>query len=401
MVDSSVSPEARRPTSFLFLPSLVLASFAINPLSLIASFLLVDIAVTFESSVGVVSQLNTCAFGVSMILALVMGLLSDRYDHKLLLLVGLIAMSFSCLGSGLASSFGLMFLLYSLSGIGLAMVNPMTTSLVGDYLQLERRAGAIGLIMAAGSVAYLVGAPVSVVIAGTYGWRGAVLFFAVPVSVASLTLAVVGLPSAERSHEASAGQDSILISIREVFSDRSAASCLLGTVLRAAQFVAIVIYGPSFFRQRLHVSAEYASLLLAAAAFCYTVGSLGSGYLVNRLGRKRPTVLTAFLAGVFTISYAYVSDFWISVLLNLLASWFSGALATSAVSLTLEQVPRFRGTMMSINSAAASLGNVVGGAVGGLTLLSLGYEGMGGILGLMGISGAVVYQFLTMNRVAT
>jgi len=57
--------------------------------------------------------------------------------------------------------------------------------------------------------------------------------------------------------------------------------------------------------------------------------------------------------------------------------------------------------MKSINSADASLGNVIGGAVGGLTLLSLGYEGMGGILGLMGISAAVVYYFLTMDRAAT
>ena len=62
-----------------------------------------------------------------------------------------------------------------------------------------------------------------------------------------------------------------------------------------------------------------------------------------------------------------------------------------AISLTLEQVPAYRGAMMSVDSAFVNLGYALGAAVGGMTLLWFDYEGLGIALGLFGIVAAVVF----------
>jgi predicted MFS family arabinose efflux permease len=124
---------------------------------------------------------------------------------------------------------------------------------------------------------------------------------------------------------------------------------------------------------------------------------LVSGRVVNRFGRKTSTVLTAFLAGIFTITYACVLNLWLSLTLGFIGSWFFGMVTSAANSLTLEQVPEFRGTMMSIDTAAINLGSAFGTALGGLALLSFGYEGLGIALGVMGVAAAVVFHFLTID----
>jgi predicted MFS family arabinose efflux permease len=186
-------------------------------------------------------------------------------------------------------------------------------------------------------------------------------------------------------------------SFKEVLANRSATSCLIGDVLRSASFIAILIYGASFFRQHFLVSTNFASIWILAAASCYTVGGLVSGPVVNRFGRKTSTVLNALLAGIFTISYACMVNLWFSLALSFISSWFFGVVASAANSLVLEQVPKFRSTMMSIDSAVISLGSALGTAVGGLILLSLDYEGLGIVLGAMGVISAFIFYFLTID----
>jgi len=150
-------------------------------------------------------------------------------------------------------------------------------------------------------------------------------------------------------------------------------------------------------RQRFSLPADLASIVLIGAALCYALGGLAGGRFVDKFGRKPSTVLTALLASIFAISYAYAPNLWFSLVLILITSWFFGMVASAANSLTLEQIPKFRGTMMSIDSAALNLGSAIGTAVGGLVLLSFDYEGLGNALGAMGIVAAIIFHFLAID----
>jgi predicted MFS family arabinose efflux permease len=380
-----------------FLFSLVVSNFAIGALPLLVMLLMVDIGHTFGTVVGSTSQINTAYSAIAVIFALMMGALSIRFRHKLLLLVGLVFLNVSTLGCLLALNFSMMFAFYALSGVGFAMVSPMAFALVGEHFSLEKRASAVGWIVAGSAMVYFIGAPLIALAANFGGWRFAILTFVVPVSLISFLLVWLGLGSVRRGSDSrSVDWKAYLSSFGEVLSNRSAFSCLVGDFFRSSSFVVILIYAASFGRQRFFQSIETASFIILVAAFCYTMGSLVSGMAIKRLGRKNTTVLTAFLSGVLGGSYVFMPIEVIYLLVAFMASWFFGMVASSANSLSLEQTP-LRGTMMSLDSAAISLGSAFGTAVGGAVLLSFDYEGLGAVLGVMGIVSALMFLFFAKD----
>jgi len=400
MRDDSSLPE-RRYSGKLFLPSLVVSNFAASPLSILTSLFLVDMALTFECSVGILGQINTLSSIVAVIFALIMGALSVRFRHKSLLMIGLLSIFISALGCFLALDLNSEFISYSLSGMGWAMVVPMTITLVGEHLPLEKRANAVGWVVAGGSLAYFVGAPIMALIAGLGSWRLTLLGFVVPISLVGILMTFVGVPSTSPLHQQSISKETYFESFKEVFSNKSATACLGGNVLRSAAFMAILLYSISFFREQLLVSIDSASIILLVLALCYTLGSLVSGGFVNRFGMNPVTISTALLAGMFTIFFTYVSDLWLSLASASIGCWFFGMVTSSSSSLTLEQVPKFRGTMMSINTAALNLGSALGAAAGGWALILFNYQALSIILGLMGIVAALIFYFLVIDPTRT
>jgi predicted MFS family arabinose efflux permease len=388
--------DEKAPHRRLFLPSLVVSSFASGPITVLAALLLIDIGITFNTPVGVTGQISTAYSIAAFVFALLTGVLSVRFKHKSLLLTGVLLMTISALGCFLASDFVVMLVFYSLSGAGYAMVSPMAFTLVGEHFPLKKRANAIGWIVAGGALVYVIGAPIIALMSGFEGWRFPLLGFVLPILLISLLLTFLGLPSPTKSNQISSDTKTRL-NFKEILLNRSAVACLIGDILRSAAFVAIVIYATSFYRQRFLVPTDLASFILLGGALSYVLGSLTNGVSVNRLGRKTSTVVTALLSGIFTIAYVFTLDLGLSLVLMLVASWFFGMVASSANSLTLEQVPTLRGTMMSMDTAVINIGSALGTALGGLALLYFNYEGLGSVLGAIGIIAAVVFYLLAKD----
>jgi predicted MFS family arabinose efflux permease len=187
----------------------------------------------------------------------------------------------------------------------------------------------------------------------------------------------------------------VVAGYRGVLSKLSANICLLCNSLSAATWAGIGLYAISFYREYFELSKGFATSLLITAALLYAIGALISGKLVNRFGRKKITSTAALLSGIFTFSFTVISNLWISLALSWLACIAAGVRASSHVALTLEQVPEFRGTMMSLSAASANLGTALGSGVGGVALLWLGYTAIGPSLGLLGVISAILlYKFV-------
>ena len=395
MIDRTSTP--RLPHRRLFLPALVTASFAAGPISVVAALLLIDIGSTFHTAVGITGQVNTAYSVAAVVAAVLMGALSLKFNHKALLLAGLALIMLSTVGCYLALDFTSFLLSYALSGVGFAVITPMTLALAGEHVALERRAHAVGWIVAGGALVWVVGAPVIAVMAESGGWRYPLVGFVTPSLAISLLFAFLSLPSGSADPPTPVSRRSFLQTFSEILSCRSAVACLAGDALRSGAFVAVVVYAASFVRERFLVSTNSASLVLLGGALCYALGSIACGLVVNRMGRKASTVLTAVLAGAATIIFAFVPDLWLSILLILLASWFFGMVAAAANSLVLEQIPRLRGPLMSVDAAAVNLGSALGAAAGGTALIAFGYEGLGITLGLLGVAGGVIVSLFAVE----
>jgi len=396
--NASISGKEAAFNRRFFLFSLIMSNFAAGALPLLVSLLLIDIGNTFNTSVGVTGQVNSTYSIAAVVFALFMGACSVRFNHKSLLLVGLILINVSAFGCYLAANFPMMLVSYTLSGFGWAMISPMAITMVGEHFSLEKRAGAVGLVIAGGSLVYFIGAPVIALITNLSGWQFAIIAFILPISLASLVLAGIGLPSIKNSQNKNLNNlSSYLKDFGVVLANRSAFSCFTGDFFRSASFMAILLFVASFSRERFQHSRELTSILMLTGALCYTIGSLTCGAIVSKLGRKNSTVLSILLAGTLTIAYVFAPSQLLYVTLLFSASWFFGAGTASANSLSLEQVPSLRGTTMSLDTAAINLGAAFGTAVSGLALAHSGYEGLNIALGTMGIVSAFVFKFFSKD----
>jgi DHA1 family inner membrane transport protein len=384
-------------TSRLFLPSLIFANIATSTLGILTALFLLEMSKTFGVNRGIMGQTNTFASIVSVIFALIMGILSVRFSDRTLILAGMFSYSIAAVGCYFAWNFNLILLFYAINGLAQAMTGPMTNSLIGDNIALEKRASAIGWTIAAGTIAVLIGAPIMGFLSGFGGWRITLLIFIIPVSLMALLITAVSIPSGKQNPKTSDTNATHAKSFKKIVLNKSAVGCLIGNVFRVAVASALLFYGTAFTIERFGLSIRFASIVILLIALFATLGSLFEQRVIRKRGRKPSAVASVLLAGLFTISYALVARVWLSVALMSLAAWFDGLAASASTSLTLEQVPELRGTMMSLFAAFAGVGAAIGAGIGGLALILFDYERLGIILGSMGMIAAVVFRLFTVD----
>lgn len=320
-----------------------------------------------------------------------------KYRHKTLLLYGLLAYTISAIGCTFASNFLGLTLAYSLIGLASAIVTPMISTLIGEHLPVEERSNAIGSVNGLRALTYLISALVIGYIAKGFGWRMAFLYFLFPLSLLSLFVAARGISYARKDvDEKNRGY---LKGFGTILANKSAVACLLGSVFAQAAWVGVLTYTASFFRERFLIDVNWASLLLSAVAGCFMVSTYVGGRLVNRFGRKRLTSFGVILFSLLSIAYMVMSNVWMALFFILSTSVFSAMRFTSSISLTLEQVPSLRGTMMSLNTAALGLGRVIGVAVSGFSLVYYGWGSVGISMGVLGLIAAILYAFFAVDPI--
>jgi len=242
---------------------------------------------------------------------------------------------------------------------------------------------------------FIIGGPVVGYIALTWGWRTAFLGYAMVLPIVGLVLSSRGIPSSprqERKEEAS-----ILKGFREVSSNRSALACLVGNLLASAMGQGIYTFSLSYLKDVLHLPAGLSSLIFSAASVFFLLGSLACGWVVGKFGRKRATVSAMLGFSILAALYPVLPGAWWIVAAIMAGHLFAAVQYSSSASLSLEQLPEVRGSMMSLHSASSFLGYALGTGVGGITLLYSGWETLGIVLGGLGIVATAIYVVLARD----
>ena len=144
----------------LLLPILGLSVFSAWLITVTFQLLLVDIAHTFQIQVGTASFVAAVGSISGVAAGIVMSILSVRINHKLLLLAGLAGTSAAGVVCFFAPNFAIVLISNIGIGAGIAIATAMSYSLIGVFYPFEKRGRAVGYIVAATSLAYVVGAPV-------------------------------------------------------------------------------------------------------------------------------------------------------------------------------------------------------------------------------------------------
>jgi len=358
---------------------------------LITSLLLIEISQSFGIEVGAANQVRAVASTASVIMGVVMGGLSVRFNHKVLFLVGLGLLGLSALCCAVAPTFLVLLVSYGVYGVSQATVRPIAHALIGRFVALQQRPKVTSYLIVGMASAYLVGSALVNMISE---WRLMFLAVLLPLAVATLLLAVVSIPATPMSRVAS---PQYRRAFTDVLFNRSALACLIGGVLYLMPTNAVLVsLSSSFFRQTYGVEKLFVSVAFLGCSSIAIVGSLVGGRLVNRMGRKRLTTLSAFLLGVFTLLFINVPTLEGALAVWLIAGFFTGSIRTALASLSLEQAPAFRATMMSLSEVSLNLAQALGNALAGLLLLAFSYQVVS-LMGLFAIVGAVIFHVFTRD----
>lgn len=362
----------------------------LNVVSLVVSVLLIEIAQEFGKSIGEASQLITLYTLLGAFTALAMTFLTVRYSPTRLLKIGLALCFLSSLGCVFAPAYSVLFILYGLAGIGTTLVIPMTTTIIGELTSGEERSRSLGILSAGPAVFWVLG---YLIVGWIAEWRLAFTYFATPVLALNLLTALVLLPAMETRRE----KESLFMGLRRIIENRSALSCLFAANIIGVWAVALNM-AASYYRDIHGMSLSTVTILTAALALTNALGALAGGRFVPRLGNKKTTTLCRVLLGASLITVMSSRNTLVAVASGFFLSFTSGFNSVAGIGLKLSQIPEYKGSMMSLNSATLSLGGSLNLALMGVLLTSRGWAYASTAIGIIGIiSGVLVHLFVTEN----
>jgi predicted MFS family arabinose efflux permease len=391
---SEREPTAERKFKLpIFVTALFLANLSIYTTTYFQNIVLVDVAKTFKVSVGTMSQLATVSYLTGLIIGLALGFLAVKFNHKSLLLLGITSYGVGTLVYYFAPNFATVLFSPVFEGIGSGMVGTMIFTLIGEVLPLQKRGWAVGLVVSSQFFTNLIMAPVTSIIAPNAGWHAVLSWFIFPVSLISLLLGFLAIPSNPRQ-KPPAAKPEYLKAFKQILTNKSAIACMISAVLIGINS-SLVVYAVTFFRMNFSVSLSTGAAFGLIASASGFLGGLAAARLINRAGRWLLAISAALLAGILHILFTFEPYVYGSLALWLAATFFVGMNAASFTSLILEQVPRFRGTVMSLNQSFRSLGLILGISLSGL-LLNFYYNNFHTVMVMFGVAaiGAASVLFL-------
>ena len=383
----------------LFMLLLLVSMFLTATFEVFLSNAMVNVASSLNVSVGTASQILTIGSFVGLITGLIMGFLTVRFKHKSLFLLGIALFGLGALGSFFAPDY-ISILFFSLFfGTGAAMGNIIVLVLIGDFLPLEKKGIAMGLAMGGSIIANLLVPQVTSLITNTWGWRVVLLGFIFPLSLVCLVGGFLCLPSKTQLKE-NTGKIQYFDAFKKILSNKSALACQFGGVLASISFMA-PIFAVSYYRLHFNVSLSTGAIFYSIASAVGIMGVVLAGRLINQVGRKPLTVGAGVISGVFAVLIAFMPNVWASGAMWMVSAGFGLASIVGFNSLTLEQVPGFRGTMMSLNSSFRSIGFILGLTVSGvlLNLYANNFQILYVMFGAAGVASATVVFLLAKDRV--
>jgi MFS family permease len=225
------------------------------------------------------------------------GILRVMFVGALLYAVGLLMMRYATtplsldLGAGVLIGFGL-------SGCSFNLV----LSAFSKLLPAEHRGLALGAGTAAGSFGQFLFAPIGVALIGTIGWQGTLtVFAALMLLIVPLALAL-STPPAAPANVPAADQQSFKTALAEAFGHRSYVLLVLGFFTCGFQLAFITIHLPSFLVDR-GISAQTGGWVVAAIGLFNIMGSLGVGWLQNRLPKRYILSTIYFIRALSTVAF--------------------------------------------------------------------------------------------------
>ncbi|MGF1473057.1 MAG: MFS transporter [Rubrobacteraceae bacterium] len=353
---------------------LILATMASQAVLVVLTPTIVEVGREFGASVGAVGQARSLLAGAAIASSLAIAPFLDRLGIRPLLLWGAALAVAGSVGASLSPSLLVFLSVHALIGVSFACLLSAGFAGVATFPK-EARAWAMGHVVGANALAWILVSPFAGLLTDTLSWRVA---HAVPA-----VIALSALVSARVAPGGSAtGAPDVGRGLRGVFAEPSARRWIVAELIAFFAWGTYLTFIGAFFIQRYGLGESAAGILLALGAAVFFLSSIRSSSLARRFPQRELIAVTALGTGAFIILQLNAEPaLWISVVLLCIVAFCAGVRTPVSSTLGLSQLPQQPGLMMAARTAALQIGYLLGGLVGGVTLVWSGYAALGLVLG--------------------
>ncbi len=376
---TAVADRLDNPGRFRRLLPLVLATTATQASIVVLAPLLVEIGRDLGASVSAVGVARSVLAGTAFAGALAIGPLIDRIGVQPLIVRGGALALAGAVASAASPTLLVFYAAHAITGLGVACLLSAGFAGVASYFDRGEMTWAMGYVVGAQSLAWILGNPIVGALADAGSWR---LAYLVPASICLAALvAGLALRPMPGLVATSGRPDSIRDGLTAVFRDRSARRWTIAEMVGYSAWSAELTYAGAFYIREYGVSVGSVGVLLAVGSVVFLITSLNTARVMALVPRKPILVACAFGMGAVLIPILN----WAPSVPGTLAMFsvmavFAGVRSAGSSALGLDQLPGRPGAMMGARTAAAQLGYMVGAAGGGAVLALWGFGALGVVL---------------------
>lgn len=280
----------------------------------------------------------------------------DNFDRKKVLIVGYVGFIIGTFACGLAPNYISLLLARMVAGLFGGLMGAQILSILADTFPIEKRGTAMGFLMAAFSVASVIGVPLSIYLATTYNWH---MPFTSIASLSSIVLifVVLYIPNMTGHIEKIKHKNPFDVYTR-IFKDSSQIYALLFSfTLMFSHFAVISFMSPYMVKNVGFTEKELAYIyLLGGAVTIFTAPLIGK--LSDKYGKLKIFTIFAILAVIPLIVLTNLGKTPLSTALVFTSFFFiisGGRIIPSQALISSVVDPQHRGSFMSINSSIQQL----------------------------------------------
>lgn len=355
-----------------------------------------EIARDLHTSVPLLGQIATLMIVISTGLGLVVGPLADRYGYRWLLTGGVLAVAVNLIGTGLAPSYPVLFVLGVVGGLADAIVFGLPLAIAGVRYGGAAQKRAISWTLAALASAPIVGTPLLTAAGGVAGWRAALVGAGVVAALAAGFVAFALPPDAKRPATRLAWAE--LRAAYVPLLRHGPSLRLLGySALRAVGWIGLLAYLGAFLADRVGFTGGRAGLVYTASGLGLAAGNFLGGRI--QLGNPRRALALLALVSAAAGAFAFTrTSPWAVVPLLLVVAFASALAGLTVAGLLVAESPAGLGTTMVFNGSVFNAGSAVGTALGGALIALGGYTALALGLPIFSVIGAILVWSPTPSR---
>jgi MFS transporter, DHA1 family, inner membrane transport protein len=303
---------------------------------------------------GLLVSAYTITAGLS---GLVSSLFIDRFDRKHALSFAYIGFALGTIACALSPTYPVLLVTRSLTGMFGGLIGAQILSIVGDAIPNERRATAMGIVMAAFSIASVFGVPFGLFLANKFSWH-APFFFLGGISAVIWFLIVMFVPGMS-GHLVKKGDRGGLGEgfVRAFVNPNQRLALTFMMLIMLGQFTVVPYISPYMVSNVGFTEGQLTYIYLIGGGLTIFTSPL-IGRWADRAGKLKVFTTFALIVILPLFFITHLPPVSIPLALVVTTLFFlcaGGRMIPAQAMITSTVLPRYRGSFMSISSSVQQL----------------------------------------------